>query len=99
MTEPTESPDPWSERRLGVLVVVGMHLVFTAMTAGVAATGLAADSDILGTWFRNLGFMQGIYILPALITAGLVQRAQVAVGIGIGAGATLVASLIGRALM
>lgn len=99
MTEPTETPDPWSERRLGVLAVVGLHVVFTAMTAGVAATGLGADSDILGTWFRNLGFLQGIYIVPALITAGLVQRTQVAIGVGIGAGATLAASLIGRALL
>ena len=78
-------PDPWVERRTGLLWILGLHLAFTAITWSLGSVVPIDETDaenLLDTWVRWLGVLQGIYVIPACLTAALVQRWQVLAGMG-----------------
>lgn len=90
---------PWPERRNGVLWVLGLHLVFIGLTAGIGATvGSEPEGELVRIWIGWVGLLQGIYVFPAILSAALVQRWQLMMGMGAAAAVTLVASLIRLAL-
>ena len=88
-------PNPWAERRTGLLWILGLHLVFTAATRSLGFVVPIDDADaenLLHTWIRWLGVLQGIYVIPACLTAALVQRWQVLAGMCAAAVATGIAT-------
>ncbi len=90
-------PDSWVERRTGVLWILGLHLAFTAVTWSlgfVVPIDKADAENLLHTWVRWLGVLQGIYVIPACLTAALVQRWQVLAGMGAAALVTGIATSI-----
>jgi len=100
--QPTDELDPGAERRLGFLGVVTLHVVFIAATAvigRVAPIDSADANDLLWTWIKWIGLGQGIYAIPTCITAALLQRWQMLIGMGIAIGVTLVGGLIALAML
>lgn len=90
---PHEELDPGAERRLGFLGILALHVIFAASTAvigRVAPIDAAEANDLFWTWVKWLGLGQGIYVIPACITAALLQRWQMLVGMGVAIGVTLV---------
>ena len=78
---------PWRERGAGLALLGGLHALFTTLTLIVARTvpgDAAGPTDLLGPWMGWFGLLQGIWLLPALLTAALLQRRHLAEGIGLG---------------
>jgi hypothetical protein len=94
--EPLEVTTPiWKGRRDGVLWILGLHALFLGLTAGIEATlGQESEESLTQTWLLWLGLLQGIYVFPAVLSAALVQRWQLMIGMVAAASCTLAISLI-----
>ncbi|MCO4770722.1 MAG: hypothetical protein KDA24_11890 [Deltaproteobacteria bacterium] len=100
-SDPSSDESPWADRRTGVLVVLGLHVVFLVATWGIGFVAPISQTDadeLLSTWIRWMGALQGIYVFPACITAALAQRWQVMGGMLAAAAVTLLASGMGAML-
>lgn len=95
MTAPER--DPSRERAFGAGFVLALHVAFTALT-WVVGTALPLQdfsaAELLQTWLMHLGLVQGVYVIPAVLTTLLLQRYQMAVGMGVLAGLTLIGTAI-----
>jgi hypothetical protein len=100
MDEPTAPSDPWPARRNGALGVLVLHLAFIGATAGVQAAVAPEPSGdtLLGIWIRWIGLLQGIYVLPAVLSVALMQRWQLMMGMLAAAAVTAAASALGALL-
>ena len=91
-------PSDRSELIRGVLLVLGLHGVFTLLTVGVAlvvAGGEDGETARLVTlWIRLLGATQAVYVVPAALTATLLQRWFLLLGVGAAAALTAVGTLL-----
>ena len=97
----SSQPNPWVERRTGLLWILGLHVGFTAVTWSLGFVVPIDETDaenLLDTWVRWLGVLQGVYVIPACLTAALVQRWQVLAGMGVAAVVTGLATGIALAV-
>jgi len=90
-TAPQDPASAWAERLRGLGVVLLLHLLFVAATWSVRLLGVVPDSEsreLLSIWLRWLGLLQGIYVFPAVMSAALIQRWQLMIGMLAAAGVT-----------
>lgn len=85
------------ERTWGLTLLLGLHVAFTLLTVVIAFVVPLDDfqpMELIEPWMLYIGLVQGIYAIPAALTLALMQRWQMLIGLGMGAGITLAATVV-----